>query len=306
MGLVLGRSSKTVIMFSRTAQKIVPQCTQVRGMATLKDLRIRLKSVTNIQKITKSMKMVSAAKYAKAERELKPAVAYGSATATFYENVAPKESKDGEKKELAIGLTSDRGLCGGVHSSIFKAIRSRIQEENLSPENLKVILVGDKSKAMMQRLYKKYILTSFNDIGRLPPVFQDASKIAQAAMDQGYDDFSKVSLYYNKYRSVVSYVTTQQPLYNAENLKNSENLPIYDSIDDEALRCYNEFALASYIYYGLKQAACSEQSSRMTAMDAASKNAGEVIDKLTLTFNRTRQAVITKELIEIISGAAAL
>ncbi|KAK3102843.1 hypothetical protein FSP39_014357 [Pinctada imbricata] len=265
--------------------------------------KIRLKSVTNIQKITKSMKMVSAAKYAKAERELKPAKAYGVAANALTDNLKPKESEE-DNRELVVALTSDRGLCGAVHSSIVKAIKARVNEEGI--DKFSFILIGDKSKAMLQRIYKNNIVCTANTIGRTPPVFADAGVIADAVINQGYQDFPKISMYFNIFKSVVSYKTSNFPLLNAASMQASENIPVYDSLDEETLQCYNEFCLASTIYYGLKESACSEQSSRMTAMDSASKNAGEMIDKLTLTFNRTRQAVITKELIEIISGAAAL
>lgn len=108
------------------------------------------------------------------------------------------------------------------------------------------------------------------------------------------------------FRSVVAYNTSTIPLFNTSTISESDKLSVYDSIDQEVLESFNEFSLASLIFYAMKEGACSEQSARMTAMDSASKNAGEMIDKLTLNFNRTRQAVITRELIEIISGAAAL
>ncbi|XP_061187831.1 ATP synthase subunit gamma, mitochondrial-like [Saccostrea echinata] len=286
-------------MFCRTAQTFIPQCTQVRGMATLKEIRVRLKSVTNIQKITKSMKMVSAAKYAKAERELKPAKPYGEQATALQQNMNMKED---EETEMILALTSDRGLCGSVHSSVVKAIKARLAEK----DDCKLLLVGDKAKAMLQKVHGKKVLGHFNDIGKVVPVFQDASKIAMSAITFGLQDFTKVTMYFNSFKSVVAFRTLNIALPTKNNLAGSENYNLYDSIDDEVLQAYNEFTLATMIYYGLKEAQCSEQSSRMTAMDSASKNAGEMIDKLTLTFNRTRQAVITRELIEIISGAAAL
>ena len=135
--------------------------------------------------------------------------------------------------------------------------------------------------------------------------FQDASAIAQAVLDSGYN-FEGGKIVFNKFRSVVSYQTTTIPLYSLNQVGSASKLSVYDSLDSDVLQSYLEYSLASLLYYTLKENACSEQSSRMTAMDNASKNAGEMIDKLSLTFNRTRQAVITRELIEIISGAAAL
>jgi len=113
-------------------------------------------------------------------------------------------------------------------------------------------------------------------------------------------------LYYNQFKSVVSYQTSELPIFSQGAVDSAEKISLYDSLDADVLQSYMEYSLASMIYYCLKEGACSEQSSRMSAMDNSSKNAGEMIDKLTLTYNRTRQAVITGELIEIISGAAAL
>lgn len=124
-------------------------------------------------------------------------------------------------------------------------------------------------------------------------------------MTCGYD-FTDGQIVYNKFRSVVSYAVNQMPIFSLKSVEGATKLPIYDSLDSDVIQNYLEFSLASMLFYSMKESACSEQSSRMTAMDNASKNAGEMIEKLTLTFNRTRQSVITRELIEIISGAAAL
>lgn len=288
---------------SRSVAVFAPQLTQVRGMATLKDIRLRLKSVTNIQKITKSMKMVSAAKYARAERELKPARAYGAGAKAFFESAELQQDK-AQPNQMIVVMSSDRGLCGGVHSGICRELRGILGERGPATET-KLVVVGDKAKGILQRTFKDNFLMSFNEYGRKPPVFADAALVANAILDVDYK-FDVASLYFNTFRSVVSYRVTELPLFNQDQVAKADKISLYDSIDDEVLRSYNEFALVSLVFFAMKEGACSEQSSRMTAMDAASKNAGEMIDKLTLTFNRTRQAVITKELIEIISGAAAL
>lgn len=157
----------------------------------------------------------------------------------------------------------------------------------------------------MQRLFADKFLFSANELGRLPPTFSDACLIANQILESGYD-FTHGQIIYNKFKSVVSYACDTIPIFSLKAVESSDKLAIYDSLDSDVLRDYLEYNLASLVYYAMKESACSEQSSRMTAMDNASKNAGEMIDKLTLTFNRTRQAVITRELIEIISGAAAL
>ncbi|XP_067014693.1 ATP synthase subunit gamma, mitochondrial [Anabrus simplex] len=292
---MLGRFGTIVPLLGQHQQQ------QVRGMATLKAISIRLKSVKNIQKITQSMKMVSAAKYSRAERELKQARPYGEGTKQFYEKAEVVPVGEAPKK-LLIAITSDRGLCGAVHTQVSRTIRNELAEDG---ENIKVICVGDKSRAILQRLYGKNIMLVANEIGRKPPTFMDASKLAVHVLNSGYE-FQAGKIVYNRFRSVVSYVTSDLPIFSMDAISAAPKLPVYDSLDDEVLKSYLEYSLASLLYYSMKEGACSEQSSRMTAMDNASKNAGEMIDKLTLTFNRTRQAVITRELIEIISGAAAL
>merc|ERR1711884_383362 len=318
----MGLISEKTTMLGRSAilaPKSAAQCANVyqqqRGMANLKAIAIRLKSVKNIQKITQSMKMVSAAKYAKAERDLKAARPYGEGSQAFYEgaqvgkdaegNPKPVEVAAGQApKELYVALTSDRGLCGGVHSSICKTIRNELLEKpNL--DNVGIICVGDKSRAQLGRLFAKNIICVGSEIGRLPPQFGDAAKIASMIMTCGFE-FNVGKAYYNYFKSIVSYQTTELPLYSNETVKAAPGLALYDSVDDDVLQSYLEYSLASKIYYSLKQGATSEQSSRMNAMENSSKNAGEMIDKLTIYYNRTRQAVITGELIEIISGAAAL
>ncbi|OQV23146.1 ATP synthase subunit gamma, mitochondrial [Hypsibius exemplaris] len=292
-------------MFSGKIVLFVPTstCGQVRSMATLKDISLRLKSIKNIQKITKSMKMVSAAKYARAERELKPARPYGAGAMAFYEKAEIK-GDPAKPNHLIVAISSDRGLCGGIHSGIVKAIRLDLAEKK-NVENVKIVAVGDKARGILQRQFRDNILLSAKELGRKPPTFGDASEVAQAILNAGYE-FDSGSLYYNQFRSVVSYKPTIKPIFSLDAILRSDKINLYDDIDSEVLRSYMEYNLASLVYFAMKENAASEQSSRMTAMDNASKNAGEIIQKLTLTFNRTRQAVITRELIEIISGASAL
>lgn len=172
-------------------------------------------------------------------------------------------------------------------------------------ESVKLVLIGEKARAFLARKFSDHFLMSFTEVGKKPPTFEDASMITEALLNCDYK-FDKASVYYNKFRTVVSYTTMDQPIFSLEQLQQAPSLALYDSVDDEALRSYNEFLLSSFLFYALKEAAASEQSARMTAMQSATKNANELIDALKLTYNRTRQAVITKELIEIISGAAAV
>lgn len=207
-------------------------------------------------------------------------------------------------KELFVALTSDRGLCGAVHSNICKTIRNELQTR-ANVDNVGIICVGDKSRAILSRLFAKNILCVGSEIGRLPPQFGDASKIATNILNSGFE-YDSGKMLFNRFKSVVSYETKEMPIYSMAAVNNADKLALYDSLDADVLQSYMEYSLASLIYYCLKEGACSEQSSRMQAMDSSSKNAGEMIDKLTLFYNRSRQAVITGELIEIISGAAAL
>lgn len=196
------------------------------------------------------------------------------------------------------------GLCGAVHTGVARTIRNELQARD-NTDDTKIACVGDKSRAILQRIFAKNIIFVGNEIGRLPPTFLDASRIANTILNSGYD-FTHGRIVYNKFKSVVSYACTTVPIFSVKSVESAENIAVYDSLDADVIRDYLEYSLASLVFYTMKESACSEQSSRMTAMDNASKNAGEMIDKLTLTFNRTRQAVITRELIEIISGAAAL
>jgi len=274
---------------------------QNRGMATLKAISLRLKSVKNIQKITQSMKMVSAAKYARAERELKLARPFGEGSQAFYEKAEVAQPEEA-KNQLLLAVSSDRGLCGAIHTSVARLIRGKIQN---SSDNIKVVCIGDKSRSILQRLFGANILFAVKEIGRKVPVFEDASRVATAIIDSGYQ-YDSGSIVFNRFKSVVSYQTSEIPIYSLSSINAAPKMTTYDSLDNDVLQSYMEYSMAAQLFYVMKENACSEQSSRMTAMDNASKNAGEMIEKLALTFNRTRQAVITRELIEIISGASAL
>lgn len=278
--------------------------TSVRNMATLKDISRRLKSVKSIQKITKSMKMVSAAKFAKAERELRAARSYGMSAKSFYDNLEV-EKGEGPQKHIVISATSDRGLCGAANSSIIKSIRTQLNEDKQGSDGTKIVAIGDKSRSGLARTHAANILLSVNEIGKRSLVFGDASAIAQQLLSSGFE-FSTAEIVYNKFKSAIAYTTSRQKVLSTDAIANSKTIQVYDSTDADVLRSFQEYNLASVLYYTLKENATSEQSSRMTAMDNATKNAGELINKLTTYYNRTRQAVITTELIEIISGAAAL
>lgn len=195
-------------------------------------------------------------------------------------------------------------MCGAVHSSVAKKVRGIMNTDEKS-NDIRIITIGDKAKAMLARQFPENILMMFNDFGKRPPTFADATQVANAILNSGYE-FEQGIILYNRFKTVVSYETTELPIFSMDAISKSSKIELFDSVDEDVLKAYQEYSLASLIFYTMKENACSEQSARMTAMDNASKNAGEMISKLTLTFNRTRQAVITRELIEIISGAAAL
>lgn len=243
-------------------------------------------------------------RYTRAERDLKRARPFGVGSQQFFEKAEVAVPEKAENKRLLIAITSDRGLCGAVHSGIARQIRNELQAEG-EGSNTRVICVGDKSRAILQRLFAKNILFVGNEVGRLPPTFIDASKVATEVMKCGFD-YTDGKIVFNRFKSVVSYNLSDIPIFSRQTVETAQSLSVYDSLDADVIQNYLEFSMASLLFYAMKEGACSEQSSRMTAMDNASKNAGEMIEKLTLTFNRTRQSVITRELIEIISGASAL
>lgn len=290
-------------MFSalRTARTAAPQ--GVRSMATLKELDMRKKSVQSIEKITKSMKMVSAAKFARAERALTASRAIGPSS-TVATDKAGVEVDEKAENQLIVAITSDRGLCGGIHSGICRHLRAHLLEQPDSV-NTKLVLVGDRTRGIMARTHKDDILVSAASIGKVPPSFAEASEIAKEIVATGYE-YGNGIIMYNHFKNAGTYNVTTRPLVSSSQLAASESLSSYEDIDDECVMNYAEFNLANSLFYASLEGAASEQSARMTAMENASKNAGEMIEALQIKYNRTRQAVVTTELIEIISGAAAL
>eukprot|EP01147_Barroeca_monosierra_P007846 gene7846-680_t len=247
--------------------------------------------------------MVSSAKFKRAEEALKKAKPIGAASqALLTRGGIPVD--ENPQKRLILAVSSDRGLCGGIHSGLCKAIRSKI---NTIPEGseFKLATIGDKPRGILSRSFPSSLNLSANEVGRLPPTFGDASFFAQELLASGYEPTS-TEIYFNHFKSAVSFAVSSIQVPSASSIQSKPELDVYDDVDTETLRSYQEFTLASNLFYAMVEGQAAEQSSRMTAMENASKNAGEMIDKLQLTFNRTRQAVITRELIEIISGAAAL
>lgn len=272
-------------------------------MATLKEISTRLKSVTSIQKITKSMKMVSAAKYARAEKALKEARPNGAAAQALLEK-AKIDIPDNLDKQIVVAISSDRGLCGAIHSGVVKAVRNHMKATPAGVD-AKIVAVGDKARGIVQRTHGDKILISCSEVGRKPPIFAEASFLAQEILSCGFA-FKSGTIIYNHFKSAASYEVRKRALFNTAALDDRAEIMAYEEVDRDSLQSYTEFTLASNMFYCMLESIAAEQSSRMTAMENASSNAGDMISSLRLTFNRTRQAVITRELIEIISGASAL
>ncbi|KAH9834755.1 ATP synthase F1 gamma [Rhodofomes roseus] len=273
-----------------------------RNMATLREIELRLKSVRNIEKITKSMKMIASTKLNKAQRAMQAGKQYGVANSEVFQH-APAE--DPAKRKLFIVISSDKGLCGGIHSSVTKATRRIFADTESSVESdSPIMVIGDKSKAQLSRALGKNLVMSFNQIGRDIPTFADAAGVADLIIksDVKYDS---IAIVYNKFVSAISYESAVMEVETEEALKNSPGFKAYE-MEEEVTKDLAEFALANAVYAALVEGHACEQSARRNAMDNASKNASDMIGKLQMQYNRGRQASITNELVDIITGASAL
>nr|XP_019609102.1 PREDICTED: ATP synthase subunit gamma, mitochondrial-like [Rhinolophus sinicus] len=244
--------------FGVSASAVQPQGFQVRNVATLKDIIMRLKSIKNIQRITKSMKMVVAAKYARVERELKPALVYGTGSLALYEKADIKGPED-KKKHLLIEVSSERGLCEAIHSSVAKQIKSEVATLTAVGKEVKIVGVGDKIRGIHHRTHSDRFLVTSKEVGRKPTTFGDASVIAQELLNSGYE-FDEGSIVFNRFRSVISYKTEEKPIFSLNNIIASvESMSIYDDIGADVLQNYQEYNLANIIYCSLKKSTKNEQ-----------------------------------------------
>ncbi|KAF9285842.1 atp3 gamma subunit of the F1 sector of mitochondrial F1F0 ATP synthase [Linnemannia elongata] len=272
---------------------------QARNMGTLREIQLRLNAIKNIGKITKSMKMIASTKVSKAQRAMESARTYGAASASIYKNANTTPLENEEK--VYIVSSSDRGLCGGIHSSVAKATRRLIAQDGSSSG---IVVLGDKAKNQMSRTHRGDIQMSFNQIGKAIPTFAEACAAADTIKTSGLK-FDTATIIYNEFTSAIAYEATPINVYSSEALKAADAFAAYE-IDDDVLENYNEFLFANNIYWGLVEGHASEMSAKRTAMENATKNAGEMVDRLTMTYNRSRQAAITSELVDIITGASAL
>jgi len=267
--------------------------------ATLREIEGRLKSIRNIEKITKTMKIVASTKLAKAQRAMTDSRSYGQTSNTVFENAETKPLDGEGKKTLIIVCSSDKGLCGGIHSGLSKATR-RMLEKNPDTD---LVVLGEKSKAQLSRSNAKNIQLSFAGVGKQVPTFADAQAIAdQVALLP--TEYSSIQILYNKFINGQSYEATPIEAYSEEAITQSPNFSAFE-VDDEATANMREFTFANSLFWALAEGHACEISARRNAMDNASKNAGDMINKFQTLYNRTRQAVITGELVEIITGASA-
>ena len=292
-------------------------------MPSLKDLKIRINTVKSTQKITSAMKMVASAKLKKAQDKAESGRPYALKMSSIVSTLASKVNKGSgpkllfgnnlDKSILLVAISADRGLCGGFNNNISKEVRRRVKELENDGKIVKLILVGRKVGTVLKREMGDRIIGSFTGIQgdnlsftKVSPVsLQILSLFEESSVD-------KVEMLYNRFQSVISQVVTKKQLIPAEvseeKIEKEDQQTTYEYEPEEEI-ILNDLLprnLSTQIFSALLESSAGELAARMTAMDNATRNAGELIDRLTLEYNRTRQAFITKELIEIISGAEAV
>ena len=295
-------------------------------MPSLKDLKNRISSVQSTRKITSAMKMVAASKLRRAQEQAEAGRPYAERMGRMLASLAANVQDSGNGPKLMTGtgadqvhlliiISSDRGLCGAFNGSIVRESRRQIQRLQSEGKTVKLLTVGRKARDQLRREYGSLIVETYEDVGRRRLSFADADVVAQKVLsmfDAG--EFDVCSVIYNKFKSAISQIVTVQQLVpfaveaQQEEVAGGEAKAIYEFEPDEEqiLAELLPRNLSIQVYRALLESAASEQGARMTAMDNATRNAGDMINKLTITYNRTRQAYITKELIEIISGAEAV
>jgi len=297
-------------------------------MPSLKDLRNRISSVKATQKITSAMKLVAASKLRRAQEQAEAGRPYAERMAAMLSRVAagvdgadaPRLMAGTGKDDvhLLLVVTSDRGLCGAFNTAVVREARRLIDRLVSEGKTVRILTVGRKGRDLVRRLHPDKLVHSWEDVGRRRLTFADADMVA-AKVRQMFDagEFDVCTLVYNRFKSAISQIPTQQqivpfrmpePVAGTAAPEGGEARALFEFEPDEEaiLAALLPRNLSIQVYRALLESAASEQGARMTAMDNATRNAGEMIGRLTLTYNRTRQANITKELIEIISGAEAV
>jgi len=275
--------------------------------ANVKALRLRLASVKSIQRITKTMKMVAAAKLKGFQNRMYQARPLGDRVGHMVSEIpVPVDADDKDLKFMVIPITSDRGLCGGVNSTIAKQVRAHVPT---LPDDSEIFIIGNKGEGLLKRIFRDKIIRVVSDAYKNPTSFALASEIAEELNGTKYD---KAAIFYNKFKSAIAYETTVEEIESADLMLEriatfSEKYEFEDEfVEQSTMSDMMNFCLASKIYSRLLESATSEVSARMGAMENATKNCGEMIEKLTINMNKARQAMITQELGEIVSGAAAV
>jgi F-type H+-transporting ATPase subunit gamma len=293
-------------------------------VATLKALKTRITSVKSTQKITKAMKMVAAAKLRRAQTAAEAARPYAERMESVVKSVVSRVAIGPESPKLLGGTgkdqthllivcTSDRGLAGGFNSNIVRAARRKAETLMAEGKSVYFYMVGRKGRAVIQRLYPKQIIHQHDTSNIKQVSFADAQEIAKDVVDRYLTDgIDVVHLFYARFQSALVQEPVGQQIIPVPAVEADTAAPAsaaaveYEPDQDEILAALLPRNIAVQIFRALLENAASEQGSRMTAMDNATRNAGDMINRLTIQYNRTRQAAITKELIEIISGAEAL
>jgi|TARA_B110000438_G_scaffold258588_1_gene267395 F-type H+-transporting ATPase subunit gamma len=291
-------------------------------MPSLDDLKKRIVSVKSTQKITKAMKMVAAAKLKKAQENAEKGRPYSEKMQNIILNLtnsisdpnnAPKllVGTGNDKTHLCVVMTADKGLCGGFNSNICKLARSHFEKIIKDGKNLKIVTVGSKGLDQLKRVYGKYIIKKISFKERKKITFNEAEEVGSIIIDLfKKNEFDKCTLFYNNFKNVITQIPQAQQIIPAEKIKEKEKKEQvfyeFEPEEDEILEDLLPKNISTQVFKAFLENAASEQGSRMTAMDNATRNAGELVDKLTINYNRSRQAAITKELIEIISGAESL
>ncbi|TYB80465.1 F0F1 ATP synthase subunit gamma [Maritimibacter fusiformis] len=293
-------------------------------MPSLKDLKNRIESVKSTRKITKAMQMVAAAKLRRAQEAAEAARPYserfnavlaGLAKAAAGSDAAPKlvRGSGSDQVHLLVVMTAERGLCGGFNSSIVKLARAKAQDLLAAGKTVKILTVGKKGREQLKREYADHFVGHVDLSGIRSVGYDNAQGIATDLLQRfEADEFDVATIFYNTFQNVVTQIPTEMQVIPAtfEDVETeAEDTGLvydYEPSEEAILATLLPKGVATAIFAALLENAASEQGARMSAMDNATRNAGEMIDKLTIEFNRSRQAVITNELIEIISGAEAL
>ena len=291
-------------------------------MASLDDLKKRIASVKSTQKITKAMKMVAAAKLRRAQESAEKGRPYSEKMNNIILNLssgisdkenAPKllSGSGNDKVHLCVVMTSDRGLCGGFNSNIIKKAKSYFAKLSEEGKDLKIVTVGSKGNDQLKRVYGDKIIANMSFKESKNANYFDAEKVGKMVIEKfESEEFDVCTIFYNQFKNVITQIPQAQKIIplNTENSEEnkSEDSYEFEPDEDEILNNLLPKNISTQIFKAMLENSASEQGSRMSAMDNATRNAGEMVDKLTIEYNRSRQAAITKELIEIISGAESL